>query len=366
MSTEIATLPVRRLSRSLATWHRPVVEEEPQRYGRRARQPEVVEVTGREIQEVEVTLSNGDHVIARYGQNRHGKDADQWIVVNKYRGEDLWGPTLTSLIHSMEKTLAEAEEKKERAKRLAAAAKDPVPALLTTNRGFERVGVRGISQRSGGGWRGTEMLILRADGTKDQVYLSSLIADVPPHVLDDLETLRGRMDALTAQIPPTTDKSDAVKATGREVDLYISYDLATHERVTVFNGKEYRSETERGLRFQIEADLIRDEFPFQEERLRGEEAEQSEFGYRLVPLEASYGGQVYRSEEEFRARHEAIARRDAAAAEYEALRAEVAFDISLVTGEPDPEPEADTEDEEAVHLPTLARNVNASDDWEDE
>lgn len=186
---------------------------------------------------VEVTYGS------RYIRDTAG--SDQFFA--RYRSVDIAENRVEGLRSYIDRIEADFQEKK----RLAAARKkiqaDPIAAVYRNT--LEPISVRGTDQRNG------TILVTLADGTKTSLSPDDVLRPLEDHERADLLALQRAIERAHQAVPSTIRAEEAV-ADAPDIDLEVHYDVATGERVTTYDGKEYRGKDARDLEAQVWRDLL--------------------------------------------------------------------------------------------------------------
>lgn len=238
-----------------------------------------------------------------------------------YRSSPVRASTLTRLREALVRADSEAAEKRDRAKRLAAARANPVPAMDLAGR---LIGVRGIDQRSG------KILIVEADGTKNQTYRQNVLRVLTDEEKDALDEARQAYAARRAG-------QDVLKALGvdkydiarRDLTLSASYDSTADGWVTEYDGVSFGPGSLRDLRDAVIQHIADRDYPWRLTR-----------DGLVHHYTRPGGGDVFFAEKyHASAYHQAqVAARDAHAALLK-VQTDLAFDFSTLTA-PDEEDKA--------------------------
>lgn len=223
-----------------------------------------------------LTIGETEEVLARY---EHG----MWRA--EYRGQHLSSQRLGSLHAKCEDLRAKQRASMTRARKLRAAEKNPVPAILAST--FVEVGVRGVDKRSG------YLLIIDSHGARTSVRPSSLLRPLTNDERAALEKLRQVRDE-AAQARTRTPQPQKVGDIMRALDFTVPtrYDFETDELVGEYRGKTYRGVNETGLRRAIETDIMLSDRPWALEsasRLVSAEEWRQRTGVTLTDYGRMYG-----------------------------------------------------------------------------
>lgn len=182
-----------------------------------------------EIQQDEFWLEHGGFRglvrIDRYGR----------LDAGKYRSAALSASSEAGLRALIDARDTEAGAKAARAKALKEARENPVPAMYARE-GLDRIGVRGIDQRSGAA-------LITINGEADSCHQSSVLRILQDNEQRSWQEAHRTLRELKAAVPEVRSWNDAAAEVEKSLALEgrVTYDRERDLFVFVFEGKEYTS-----------------------------------------------------------------------------------------------------------------------------
>jgi hypothetical protein len=304
-----------------------------------------------------------------------------------WRGEDLHAPYFwpdpekreraksgrdgSSLLDEILTVEDEFQTRKRRDAIRKEAAKNPLPALLSR---LEEVLVRGVDLRSG------NALIIRADGSKENVRPAYLLADLDQHDrLDGARLYRAAIEAAKVATAAKAKSKDSKTAAdealaalglpdGEDLPVVIDIDFETCERSTDFQGERIVRAEAREVEDAVRARLLAAEWPLTHDRNHFRESL-----VRILDVGVGEHDTLWRSAEDFGDWEAAASAAGAAIKTVADWEAEHLFDLSQFTGlneeaERQARQQQDEQKETDEVAAAIAKSIRAPEgagDWED-